>query len=212
MLDLYLIRHATTESNQGGRLQGQTDVLLSPVGEDEACRTAARLANLKQAVALYTSPLKRAVATATPVSDALELSPVEEECWMEMDVGDLAGLTWEEAKVHYPEAIALWYSQPRQVHFPGARESIGQFVARVEEGLRRLLQRHPSGRVLLVSHGGPLNVCLSTLLKLGLPDLFPFSLSNCGISRVSYRNELHVRVHAINDASHLVQSAPFQIP
>ena len=58
-MHLYLIRHGETYSNAEGRIQGQTDNPLSPLGERQALATARGLRSVPLG-ALFTSPLARA--------------------------------------------------------------------------------------------------------------------------------------------------------
>ena len=60
---LVLWRHGQTQWNVEGRFQGQSDIPLDPVGEEQAERAARLLAAL-QPSAIYSSDLARAAMTA----------------------------------------------------------------------------------------------------------------------------------------------------
>jgi probable phosphoglycerate mutase len=59
-----LIRHGETDWNAEGRIQGHSDIELNARGLEQARRLAARMPDEGEFVALYSSPLKRALKTA----------------------------------------------------------------------------------------------------------------------------------------------------
>src|SRR5215467_10394593 len=64
---LVLWRHGQTRWNAEGRFQGQSDIPLDLVGEQQADRAARLLAAL-QPTAIYSSDLARATMTAAPLA------------------------------------------------------------------------------------------------------------------------------------------------
>src|SRR5690242_19637486 len=64
---LVLWRHGQTEWNMQGRFQGQTDIPLDEIGQQQAERAARLLAAL-QPSAIFSSDLIRAAATAAPLA------------------------------------------------------------------------------------------------------------------------------------------------
>ena len=75
---LYLMRHGTPEFPEGGPyIYGRTDYPLSELGKEDAENLGKFLnTELKRPFTVYTSPLKRAHDTATPLillrSDAIQ--------------------------------------------------------------------------------------------------------------------------------------------
>ncbi|MDI9461729.1 MAG: histidine phosphatase family protein, partial [Bacillota bacterium] len=67
--NIYLTRHASTELNARKIMQGVIDTELSEAGRREAALLAAKLAEMNLD-AIYTSDLKRAVATADIIAAA----------------------------------------------------------------------------------------------------------------------------------------------
>ena len=67
MVRLYLVRHGRTEWNELGKYQGQSDIALSPIGEEQAKRLAEHFP-AKKLDAVYASDLKRAYSTAEGVA------------------------------------------------------------------------------------------------------------------------------------------------
>lgn len=86
MIRLAIIRHARTEWNRDGKIQGHRDIPLEP--EAIAELAGYRLPDEWQHAALVCSPLSRAVRTAELIT---ERTPVIEPALIEMDYGDWEG-------------------------------------------------------------------------------------------------------------------------
>ncbi len=127
---IYLVRHGQTEWNQAGRLQGQNDSPLTPLGQNQAAlagRLLRRLSVGDAAPALVSSPLGRARATAEIIcreagwdSSAIRLDARLKEA----DYGRWEGLTKAEAKASFP---AAW--RVRQLDRWGKRPPGGESYA-----------------------------------------------------------------------------------
>ena len=92
----HLLRHGQTEHTPERRFSGRNELPLSLTGRAEAEAAAARAADLGIEV-VVASPLRRTRETAEIVAAALGL-PVEfDEDLVELDFGDLEGLTFDEA-------------------------------------------------------------------------------------------------------------------
>ena len=136
---LYLMRHGPTAWNAEGRLQGHTDISLSPQGREEMCRMGLRLREAGfSADRILTSPLKRARETAKIIAEQMgfvgeiQVEPeLIERCFGEAEGKIIAQLDLS-------------------AQFPGM-ESTPQLCKRVERVLERYA-RMP-GVVLLVTHG-----------------------------------------------------------
>ncbi len=63
---IILIRHGETEWNRLHRFQGRSDIPLNPKGNDQAFALALALKN-ETITAIYSSPLKRALETASNI-------------------------------------------------------------------------------------------------------------------------------------------------
>jgi len=152
MIRLFLIRHGRSTWNATGRIQGQADPPLDDVGREQARRLAERLRD-DPPVALYTSPLQRAQETAEIIGETLGLLVVPDERLQEYDVGDIAGLTWEQVVERYPDIAQRWAKAPEDIVFPGAEQG-NSFQARVAAAFDELFARHTEGPIGVVSHGG----------------------------------------------------------
>lgn len=154
---MLLVRHAETDWNADGRLQGQTDRPLSEFGRRQAREVAEALAG-EQLDAVYASDLARARDTAEPIGARLGLPVFLDPDLREKDWG-----TWE----------GLSAVERDRVEFVG--ESTADHGARTLRALRRIAARNPGGHVVVVTHGGSVRRVQSATLGLPLPVL-----ENCG--------------------------------
>lgn len=142
------MRHGATEWNRTKRAQGHADIDLNAEGRKQALRAARELARL-DIEAVYSSDLRRAADTATPIatSHGVEITPLVE--LREIDQGEWTGLTVDEIRRRWPErwGPARHYSQR-----PGG-ESPRQVRERALRALKKVVESHPEGTVVVVSHG-----------------------------------------------------------
>jgi broad specificity phosphatase PhoE len=185
--------------NAQGRIQGRADSPLDELGREQARRLAERL-RAEAVVALYTSPLRRAQETADIIGRALDVPVVPDERLQEYDVGDLAGLTWEQVVERYPDVAHRWAEAQEELGVPG-EEGHAPFHARVVAAFDDILSRHADGSVGVVAHGGTLGAYLNHLI--GLQSwLSPFRFGNGSLSIVE-ANPVRPRVVLVNDVCHL---------
>ena len=138
MTELLLVRHGETDWNAEGRLQGHTDRPLNEYGRRQAKELADRLAS-EHVDAIYASDLSRARETAEIVGARLGLTVAIDPGLREKHWGNWEGLTGDERAA---------------VEHVG--ESTEEHRDRVMAAIRRIVVRHPSQRIVVVTHGGSL--------------------------------------------------------
>jgi len=149
MTRVYLVRHGETEWNATKRAQGQADIELNLDGIQQAEKAARDLTNVSLD-AVYSSDLKRAFHTAAPIAASHGLKVQTDTDFREIDQGDWEGLSVDEIRRRWPED---WGAVRHYTARPGG-ESPAQVRKRALEGLARVIERHPEGTVVIVSHGG----------------------------------------------------------
>jgi len=157
---LVLWRHGQTQWNVEGRFQGQSDIPLDPVGEQQAQRAARLLAAL-QPTAIYSSDLTRATMTAAPLARLTGLTVISDKDLRERYGGLWEGLTDTEIRVQYP----LEHSQWR----PPEGETSAAVADRACAAMERIADTLTPGTLaVVVSHGAALRLGAARLL--GLPE------------------------------------------
>lgn len=204
---LYLIRHGQSAGNAEGRFGGHGPTPLSDLGRKQAEKTAEVLAK-EGITAIYSSDLIRAVQTAEPLAKLLGLPIHQSAAFRERHVGVLQGLTFDESKQRYPDDYyALINRNVNHVITDG--ESYRHLLRRITGELRNILRNHNRERIAIFSHTGA--ICYLTLHLMGAihrgTKTTPWLItSNCGINRFEFRGPRNVRVLALNDTRHLVQT------
>lgn len=209
MTELILIRHGETDWNRELRFQGQLDVPLNAIGHTQAQRLATRLAT--EAVQhLVSSDLLRARQTAEPVSaqrlQPLPLAPELDAALREQHFGVVEGLRVADIKAQHAAAWAQWIRFEEDYAFEGG-ESTRQFHARVIAAVRALGRRHPQQTLVVVTHGGVLDMVYRTALGLPLSGPRQSEIPNAGLNRVRLLGEA---IEIVNwaDTGHLTDLPP----
>ena len=161
---LVLIRHAEPEASVHGRVYGALDVGLSKRGLRDAKKLASTVRGL-DLDAVYASPLRRAVETATPLARERGLDLTLREGLREVDFGELEGRTYEEIGEDHADLFRAWATNPSAIRFPGGEDYVG-LKARVLTAVEEIRERTTSAAI--VAHGGVNRVVLADAL--GLPD------------------------------------------
>jgi 2,3-bisphosphoglycerate-dependent phosphoglycerate mutase len=149
---ILMARHGETDWNRDNRFQGHADPPLNELGREQAHELAERLAR-EELDAVYTSPLQRARETAKIVAGRLGLEAEPLDGLLEVDVGSWSGLTRTEVEQRFPAGYRRWLDLG---HGWDDGESYQELGERVLATLAGLAARHPVGRILVVTHGGPM--------------------------------------------------------
>jgi probable phosphoglycerate mutase len=199
MTRLTLIRHGETVWNADRRVQGQLESVLSELGVKQAEALAARIGDEKFD-ALYTSDLSRAYDTAAKIAAATGADIRIDERLRERHYGVFQGLTWDEIKRRFPEAYARYKSAFPGMTIPGG-ESVEDFARRVVGVLGEIAARHAGGHVVVVAHGGLVDIAYRAAsgIELAAPRTFP--LYNASLNRFRYDGGW--RVETFGDIEHL---------
>jgi len=203
-----LIRHGQSTWNQEHRIQGQLDPPLSELGRRQAALLGARLAGRRFA-GLYASDLERAFETAEVVGAAVDLKPEPRTSLREVFLGEWEGLTTEEIAARYPEAWAGWVKEPDWDVVPGG-EGQAAFDRRVAAAMDDILRLHPHGDVLVVTHGGVIQVALHRIVGKPSRGLFPFKVQNASITLLERRDGRSI-IGGVNDIAHLESSVVTEV-
>lgn len=200
---LLLVRHGRTETT-GKVLPGRAEGLhLGATGRAQADRTAGRIAGLKQAAAVYASPMERTQETARPIATALRLRVRTHEGLNECDFGEWTGKRL--ADLRRRKEWKRVQRHPSGFRFPSG-ESFAEMQLRMVEALDDLHRRHPGGTVVAVSHADPIKAVVAHAVGTPL-DLFQrIVVSPCSVSAILWGPDGPV-VLAVNSTTELTELA-----
>jgi broad specificity phosphatase PhoE/ribonuclease HI len=196
----HLLRHGQTEHTPERRYSGRNDLPLSRTGRAEAEAAGVRAKELGIEV-VVASPLRRTRETAKLVAAALGLPVTYDDDLVELDFGDLEGLTFDEARAKHPLA-ARRFMDDVTVAAPGG-ESIADVSARVARARRRILSQHAGRTVLVVSHVTPIKLLLTAGLGGGDEMVHRVFLEAASLCSVAWSSDGRTSVRLVNDTSHL---------
>jgi probable phosphoglycerate mutase len=200
LTEILLIRHGETLWNQQGRMQGQNDSPLTPLGLQQARQLAKRLAKTSFST-LYSSDLGRAHQTARCIADATGHEIISDSGLRERGFGIFEGLTHNEIKLRYPELYVRFASREPEFEMPEG-ESAARFRDRCVGALETIAARHEGETIVVVTHGLVLDSLYRTAVKMALDLPRGFPLLNCSLNTFRYDHKAWFAV-AVCDVSHL---------
>lgn len=182
--ELLFIRHGETDWNRQQRFQGHRDIPLNDAGHEQARRLARRLA-AEQHDLMFTSDLQRAQQTAAPLAAAWGMTPVAVPGLREQNFGLLEGLDAPTIREVHPALWQGWQQQRADFAAPGG-ESQQQFHTRVLAAVAELAAAHAGRRLVVVTHGGVLDMLWRTAQGLPLAGLRQCHIPNTGVNRLRW--------------------------
>jgi probable phosphoglycerate mutase len=197
-----LVRHGETDWNVDRRLQGHTDIDLNIHGQKQAAQMAQALKAIQLDFdILYTSNLLRAAKTAKAIEAVFGVNAIINESLRERHLGALQGLTTNDAPHLEPE---LWgaHLQRDVEHELRGGESIRQFAERIHGALEKIRAKHVGKTILLVSHGGALDMMYRLASNQTLESEKAVNIPNASLNWISH-DGLRWKVDQWADTSHL---------
>jgi len=176
------IRHGETAWNVDTRIQGHLDIPLNDTGLWQAEQLARALAG-EPIAAIYTSDLQRAHATAQAVARTTGAPLTAEPGLRERSFGRFQGRTFAQIEAELPADALRW--RKRDPHYaPEGGESLLTLHARIERTIATLAQPHLDEQIVLVAHGGVLDVLYRLATRQDIQAPRTWQLSNAAINRL----------------------------
>ncbi|MEB3357388.1 MAG: histidine phosphatase family protein [Synechococcales bacterium] len=165
-LKLYLLRHGETTLSRTGGYCGALDPELTPAGLQMAQAFAEAYRTIPWA-GVYVSPMKRAIATAKPLCEAINIDMQIREGLQEIHFGEWEGKSTDEVKQQYEEDYVRWLTEPAW-NPPTGGETAVELASRASLVIAEIEEKHRDGNVLVVSHKATIRVILCSLLGIDL--------------------------------------------
>ncbi len=199
-LELYFLRHGQTDHSRENMFCGcGSNPGLTADGRRMAELFAEAYKSYNWA-AVYCSPLLRAQETALPLGTQAEIR----DGIKEIDFGKWEGLTTDEVKKLYPEAYERWQENPN-FFSPVNGERSQDVLKRSQEVIDEILQKHSSGKVLLVSHKATIRIQICAFLGIDLADYrIKLACPVASLSKVVIKGE-GAQLVTLADRSHLTE-------
>jgi probable phosphoglycerate mutase len=181
--DLILIRHGETAWNRELRFQGHADVPLNDIGHEQARRLGLRLAGETVVQHIISSDLMRAQQTAAPAASQLSLPVVTSAGLREQFFGVVEGMRSDEIQSLHPRAWEEWL-EFREDHAMPEGETAREFHTRIIAALGSIAAAHKGRHLIVVTHGGVLDMVWRTARGLSLSGPRRSDIPNAGFNRI----------------------------
>jgi len=201
MVRVILVRHGETDWNKIRRIQGGgSDTQLNERGEQQAESLAFRLSQ-ERIQAIYSSALHRALDTAQAIAGYHQLEVEIEPSLNEISAGELEGVLMERMGGRLDQLLTGGGQGDVTFKIPGG-ESLSEVQQRAWRTTQRLVNQHPDGVIVVVSHYFIILTTICAVLDLPLSQIDRLSLSPGSISTIVFDGQTP-RLVLFNDSCHL---------
>ncbi|MGL4172630.1 MAG: bifunctional RNase H/acid phosphatase [Actinomycetota bacterium] len=197
--EVWLVRHAATDFTETSRLSGsRSNPELSAQGKRQAESLARMLSEAGPWQAVVSSPARRARQTAQIIEDRLGVTVTGEADFSELDFGVWEGCTIEEVRRRWPERYQDWSRSPDVA--PPQGENVADLLARVLAARNRILATYPRGRVIVVTHAGPIRALVTNILGAPLGNGLRIDVPTASITRVRWWQDGGASLTSVGEA------------
>ena len=200
-LIIYFLRHGETMASQTGGYCGTLDPDLTPAGYQMAEDFAGAYKSLPW-IAVFSSPLRRAVATAKPLCEAAGLRMQLKEGLREIAYGQWEGKNPEAVNREFHDDYVRWLSDPGWNAPTGGERGI-DIARRSSLVLEEIEKTYATGNVLVVSHKATTRIMLCFLIGIDVGrfrDRISMPVSSISIVEMAAHGPL---LHMIGDRAYL---------
>ena len=183
------IRHGETAWNVDTRLQGHLDIPLNETGLSQAQHLARALAESEDMDAVYASDLSRALTTAQAIAQVVGQTVTTHVGLRERHFGAFQGRTYHEIETELPDHAWHWRKRTPDWTPPGGGESLVALRERVVATVHDIAARHSGQNIVLVAHGGVLDILYRAATRLNLQAPRTWQLTNTAINRLLWTPE-----------------------
>jgi len=176
------IRHGETAWNVDTRLQGHLDIPLNDVGLRQAEHLARSLVQRDAIDAIYASDLSRAHTTANAIARAMGKTVNTHAGLRERHFGAFQGRTFAEIEIELPDHAWHWRKRTPDWTPPDGGESLLVLRERIVTTVNDLATRHPGQQIVLVAHGGVLDILYRAATRIDLQAPRTWSLTNTAVN------------------------------
>jgi len=196
---ILLIRHGQTDGNVNEYFTGLGDADLNEEGFKQVKELSARLSLLPLS-AVYSSPLRRTLATAEMIAEPHGISPQIVDDLIEIDLGDWQGLHKNQVEERWPELRKQSLIDPSHITLPNG-ESFSQVTERAIRALNTI-ESFGEEHMAVVTHEVIVKVLVAYVLGVSNSIYRKLDISNASVTTVNV-DESNRRLITLNDISHL---------
>jgi len=200
MTEIYFIRHGESVGNKEERFRGQRDFALNEEGLKQAWALQKVLKKIPF-VAVYSSPLKRALQTAVTVAMG-KVPVIQVPAFTNICLGPWENRLKSEIRAKYPDQWRQWTISPERLSFPGM-ESLATVQKRSYDALLPLVQKHDQEKMAIVSHRAVLKPLFAAMMGIPEPYFWKLHIDTASFSIAEYWPERGFMFTGLNINYHL---------
>ena len=156
-MELYIVRHGTTDWNAEKRFQGKRDIELNENGRKLAAELGLRLDSQKiDFDCIYSSPLIRAYETACLIRGHKTYPIIKNELLTEISFGGLEGLPYNEW-INTDHPRKYFFTEPANYIPPEGGETFDSVCERTKKFVQTVIEplqkSKADSRIMIVAHG-----------------------------------------------------------
>jgi len=180
---LLLVRHGENDYTKTHKLAGRLPgVHLNEHGQKQAQVLADALKDVP-IKAIYSSPLERAVETATPIAKARELKIQIEKSLLETNVGKWQGRSLASLRLHKHWKVIQ--QAPSRAQFPEG-ETFYELQTRVAAAIDSIIRKYkPQDIIACVFHADPIKLAIAHYIGLPLDNFQRLSCDTGSITALA---------------------------
>lgn len=201
---LYIIRHGQVAGHDEQRLNGQTDVDLTRLGQAQMEAAAKDLEGVELA-AVYSSDLKRARYGGEALVSSRDIDLRVTLSLRELNFGQWEGLSLDEVEKKYPGERERRFNDILNHRIPGG-ETFQELSDRIKTGVNQILTEHKGSAVALVAHSGVNRVIILQALGCGLHQIWRMEQGFGCLNIVDYFEDGYSMIKLVN-APNKIQGA-----
>ena len=185
MTTFFLIRHASCDG-LGQTLWGRTPgICLNYTGNAQTQCLVDRFKNMSLD-AIYSSPLERALQTASVIAQSMNLDVKMSDAANEINFGEWTGKTFDE--LSNDERWRHFNNRRSMTTIPGG-ESFLEVQNRIVKELETLALQHGDAHVAIISHADVIRAAVAYFSAIPIDLVERFEISPCSVSAVAVDND-----------------------
>jgi len=192
---IYIVRHGETDWNLEEKMQGHTDIPLNAKGISQAQDIARDLQKIPLDI-IYSSPLSRALETATIINTYHKAKIITDNALRERRFGELEGKTYKEINAYHP--ALLFHESWNFPHYrPPDGESVNDIKIRVSAFAQKMLKENQGKSFLIVAHGVTLRILIGSFIGIPPDQLTGVRIKNAALTIIEISKGIPT-LHVIN--------------
>ena len=185
---IIFLRHGQAENNTKKILAGRTPgINLTETGREQAEQAGAMLKSLNVS-SIYSSPIDRAMQTASIVGKHCDVEPISDDRLIELDMGKFTMIPYNEIFEKHGNVFLKFYEGSLEISHNGV-ESFAEVQKRVFDIVDFVKNKHKDENVVLVTHMDPIKAIIGKILSLQPEVLFQLIIANASLNIIKYDDQ-----------------------